>query len=51
MISVPCGTGDIADAMISAFQMIYASRMKETDIISSLRQQVYHAALAVYHIA
>ena len=29
MISVPCGTGDIADAMISASQMIYASRMKE----------------------
>ena len=29
MISVPVGTGDIADAMISASQMIYASRMKE----------------------
>ena len=29
MISVPCRTGDIADAMISAAQMIYASRMKE----------------------
>ena len=29
MISVPDGTGDIADAMISASQMIYASRMKE----------------------
>ena len=29
MISVPCGTGDIADAMISASQMIYASRMKK----------------------
>ena len=29
MISVPNGTGDIADAMISAPQMIYASRMKE----------------------
>jgi hypothetical protein len=28
MISVPCGTDDIADAMISASQMIYASRMK-----------------------
>ena len=27
MISVPVGTGDIADAMISASQMIYASRM------------------------
>ena len=25
MISVPFGTGDIADAMISASQMIYAS--------------------------
>ena len=29
MISVPVGTDDIADAMISASQMIYASRMKE----------------------
>ena len=29
MISVPGGTGDIAIAMISALQMIYASRMKE----------------------
>ena len=29
MISVPVGTGDIADAMISVTQMIYASRMKE----------------------
>ena len=29
MISVPVVTGDIADAMISASQMIYASRMKE----------------------
>ena len=29
MISVPVGTGDIADTMISASQMIYASRMKE----------------------
>ena len=29
MISVPCGTGDIADAMISASQMIYALRRKE----------------------
>ena len=29
MISVPVGTDDIADAMISAPQMIYASRIKE----------------------
>ena len=29
MISVPVVTGDIADAMISASQMIYASRMEE----------------------
>ena len=36
MISVPVGTDDIADAMISALQMIYASRMKGTDIISYL---------------
>ena len=41
MISVPCGTGDIADAMISATQMIYASRMKE--------RILYHIAQAIYH--
>ena len=35
MISVPVVTGDIAGAMISASQMIYASRMKGTDIIMS----------------
>ena len=29
MISVPMVTGDIADAMISASQMIYALRMME----------------------
>lgn len=29
MISVPDGTGDIANAMISAAQMIYALRIKE----------------------
>jgi len=39
MISVPCGTGDIANAMISASQMIYASRMKGTDIISYLQRK------------
>ena len=39
MISVPFGTGDIADAMISALQMIYASRMKGTDIISYLHRK------------
>ena len=39
MISVPYGTGDIAEAMISALQMIYASRMKGTDIISYLRSR------------
>ena len=39
MISVPGGTGDIANAMISASQMIYASRMKGTDIISCLRSK------------
>ena len=38
MISVPCGTDDIANAMISASQMIYASRMKGTDIISYLHR-------------
>ena len=50
MISVPCGTGDIADAMISASQMIYASRMKGTDIISYLQRNILYGA-AVYHIA
>ena len=35
MMSLPDGTGDIADAMISASQMIYALRMKGTDIIMS----------------
>ena len=55
MISVPVGTGDIAGAMISASQMIYASRMKGTDIISCLRSKyiirlvVYHIAIAIYH--
>ena len=39
MRSVPDGTGDIADAMISASQMIYASRMEGTDIISYLRSK------------
>ena len=38
MISVPIGTDDIADAMISALQMIYASRMKE--------RILYHACKA-----
>ena len=38
MISVPIGTDDIADAMISALQMIYASRMKE--------RILYHACVA-----
>ena len=39
MISVPDGTGDIANAMISASQMIYASRMMGADIISYLRSK------------
>ena len=34
MISVPVGTDDIPFGMISASQMIYASRMMGTDIIS-----------------
>ena len=55
MISVPCGTGDIADAMISAAQMIYASRMKERILYHtceasiSYGNAVYHIALAIYH--
>ena len=39
MISVPVGTEDIADAMISALQMICASRMIGTDMISCLRSK------------
>ena len=39
MISVPVGTDDIANAMISATQMIYASRMVGTDIISYLQRK------------
>ncbi len=55
MISVPVGTGDIADAMISASQMIYASRMKERILyhacIASISygNAVYHIAQAIYH--
>lgn len=39
MISVPSATDDIAAAMISASQMIYALRMKGTDIISYLQRK------------
>ena len=55
MISVPYGTGDIADAMISASQMIYASRMKERILYHaceasiSYGNAVYHIASAIYH--
>ena len=51
MISVPVGTGDIADAMISASQMIYASRMKGTDIISCLRSKyiIQHKLYIISH--
>jgi len=55
MISVPIGTGDIADAMISASQMIYASRMKERILYHACEASisygiaVYHIALAIYH--
>ena len=55
MISVPCGTGDIVDAMISASQMIYASRMKERILYHACEASisygfaVYHIALAIYH--
>ena len=41
MISVPVVTGDIADAMISASQMIYASRM-EGRIVDHIAQAIYH---------
>ena len=51
MISVPCGTGDIADAMISAPQMIYASRMKERILYHIFTKWKYIIRLAVYHIA
>ena len=36
MISVPYGTGNIADAVIFASQMIYASAYEGTYIISCL---------------
>ena len=55
MISVPRGTGDIADAMISALQMVYASRMKERILYHACEASisygiaVYHIALAMYH--
>ena len=40
MISVPVGTGDIADAMISASQMIYASRMKERILFHACKASI-----------
>ncbi len=50
MISVPAGTGGIADAMISAAQMIYASRMKERILYHICNANISCGA-AVYHIA
>ena len=47
----PWGTDDILDSMISASQMIYASRMEGTDIISYLRSKYIMRRSAVYHIA
>ena len=44
MISVPCGTGDIADAMISASQMIYAFGIWRNGYYIMLAKQVYHTA-------
>ena len=44
MISVPFGTDDIADAMISAAQMIYAARMKGTDSISFCKANISYGA-------
>ena len=55
MISVPDGTDDIACAMISASQMIYASRMQERILYHicnaniSYGKAVYHIAAAIYH--
>ena len=46
IISVPCGTGDIADAMIYAPHMIYALRMKLNGYNSIFAQQIYHACEA-----
>ncbi len=48
-------TDYIADAMISASQMIYASRMKERILYHICKANisygiaVYHIALAIYH--
>ena len=50
MISVPFGTGDIADAMISAPQMIYASRMKERILYHACEASISYG-FSVYHIA
>ena len=49
MISVPCETDDIAVAMISAPQMIYASRMMER-ISSHICNANISYGFAVYHI-
>ena len=55
MISVPVGTDDIANAMISASQMIYASRMKERILYHickaniSYDNAIYHIAIAIFH--
>ena len=50
MISVPCGTGYIACAMISSAQMIYASRMKGRILYHACVASISHGN-AVYHIA
>ena len=50
MISVPVGTGDIAVALISASQMIYASRMKERILYHACEASISYGN-AVYHIA
>ena len=55
MISVPNGTGDIANAMISASQMIYALRMGERIVYHICKANIscgsaaYHIARAIYH--
>ena len=51
MISVPVGTGDIPDGMISASQMIYASRMKGTDMVScGVGRTLYRASDTSFHL-
>ena len=47
MISVPCRTEDIADAMISAAQMIYALRMVERILYHTCAASISYCLLYI----